>query len=704
MAEVDYISDEFNDDYDPTIDDEALESAMGGDMEAPEYEPKSDEELVALLETKIDQAMNNDNGDISDLRERSLCAYRGEPDGKERPGYSRIVSREVFEAVEWALPSFLRPFISGPRAVDFVPLSMEDEAACEQESDVINYTALQENDGQAVLYLWAKDCMLYPNGYVEVSRQEEKRRTFETFRDLTPQQLVQLANDPEYTPIEGEQTGQDQMTGQPLFSVRCKRDWYDGKSTWENVPPDEMLVEGELTSHCLDNASFVCRRNVKDYSQLVREGVDPDFLDMLGSQHEEVKHHHERTNRLFYTDDSPFDQNEEDESLRQYVVHNCFLWIDADNDGIAEFRQIVMIGHEIWSNEEVDYQPYVSGSYILESHKHTGTSLYDITHDQQEYNTRLKRSILDNAADIADPKKYVGRGAMSHEQNTLKMLMDPDQRLVAVEDPSQIVPESHQPIIQEILAVKQSLESDTQMRTGLSPQLSLDPQVLQQATEGAYGAAVQQASQRIELAVRIFASASFAKVMIKFHQLLRMYPDRDKVVKIKGQFIEVDPTRWPERPVARVNVGLGYNNAPQAIQVLQGVLAMQKEGMAMGGASYQHIFQTLSDMVEAANLGYPERYFSSVEEQAQWQQQQKPDPMQEAAVENLKADSQAKVAKAQEDMAEAQAKAQEANMRAEEMQNKLAELMANVENIGADTVLKHAQARKANSERQSTAG
>ena len=85
--------------------DEAVLAQMQEMDTPPEYEPKSDEEIVSLLETRIDRAMNSEDNEISVERERALAMYRGDPNGKEREGHSQIVTREVFEAVEWMLPS-----------------------------------------------------------------------------------------------------------------------------------------------------------------------------------------------------------------------------------------------------------------------------------------------------------------------------------------------------------------------------------------------------------------------------------------------------------------------------------------------------------------------------------------------------------------------------------------------------------------------
>ena len=54
-------------------------------------------------------------------------------------GRSQVVSWDVFETVEGALPSFIEPFFSGDNIGEFLPRGPEDQAYAEQATEYVNY-------------------------------------------------------------------------------------------------------------------------------------------------------------------------------------------------------------------------------------------------------------------------------------------------------------------------------------------------------------------------------------------------------------------------------------------------------------------------------------------------------------------------------------------------------------------------------------
>jgi len=75
----------------------------------------TEHQIVGLLGRKIVQSMNTDQDDISDVRKENFNYYIGAEYGNEREGYSKFVTREALETIEWVLPSVLRVFLSGDK-------------------------------------------------------------------------------------------------------------------------------------------------------------------------------------------------------------------------------------------------------------------------------------------------------------------------------------------------------------------------------------------------------------------------------------------------------------------------------------------------------------------------------------------------------------------------------------------------------------
>jgi len=126
---------------------------------------------------------------------------------------------------------------------------------------------------------------------------------------------------------------------------------------------------------------------------------------------------------------------------------------------------------------------------------------------------------------------------------------------------------------------------------------------------GAFMGAIDQASQRIEMLVRIFAETGMRFLMLKVHQLLRTHWDIAKTVKIRGTWVDVDPQGWRDRTDMTVNVGLGFNNKQQMIVMLTQLLNMQKEALPEGMSTPGKLYNTLERIINAAGVGDVRAYF-----------------------------------------------------------------------------------------------
>lgn len=666
----------------------------------------TDRELVAFLGRKIEQAMNDEDGDISDVRIENYNLYVGKPYGNERDGYSSVVTREGLETVEWIMPLFLKAF-TGTGAVSFDPEGPDDEDQAEQETDVAQHILLKKNNGFLALHHWGKDCLMFPNGYVKLGIEERERTRVEHYRGLSAfglqQVLTSLANKGDADVIEQESAVVNSIAG-PLevYEVKVRVTWQESTPAFIPVPPDELLIDNDCLSIDLDEADFVCHRVRKSYTQLINEGKDPDLLDAVGES-EDYQWLDERTNRLFYEDEDPDSENEDDWSMREFWVHDCYCYVDFDGDGLGEFRHIEMIGAEIFENEETDYQPFVSGSAILIPHKHAGLSYLDIVKDIQEIKSTLWRQLLDNVYKMNVPRKYVGENFISDEGGTLDVMLDTMSEYIPARDPMAINQEQVQPMAQAILPVIQGVGDFQAVRTGVAPALSLDPSVMQQTTFGAFDTALEKASERVEMFIRIFAETAMKKLMAKAHQLLREHVDQPLTLKIRNKWVEFNPTDWHERENLSANVGLGFNRKEHKIALLQGLLALQEKALPMGLSRADKIFNTLEEMVEAGGFfGQAQRYFVDPESE----EYQPPQPQMDPAIEVAMADVQQRGQKAQGDhqvaMGELQLKAQEQQSQMDqerqefmrqlrEMDAKFAELQKRLEVMNADIGLKDAQ-------------
>lgn len=770
----------------------------------------SENQIVGFLGRKIWQAMNDEDGDLSEVRQENFNYYVGKEYGTERTGYSSFVTRELLETVEWVLPSVLRVFLAGDKVVVFDPMGPQDEAQAEQETDITNYYVMKANKGKGFLSLhhWFKDALMFPNGYIKAYIKESIHTDVGTVTGVDAVGLQMLVDDetveileqtsrtimveapaqpsavpggmppgppgapPGQAPQQGPQpppTGAGPMGGGagpgnpdpnappqggtaappqltaipggapskvPLevFDLKIRTTKPIMELRIEPVPGEECLVDNDCVSLDLDEADFVCHRVRKSYTQLVLEGYDPDELDQVGLG-EDYQWNDERTNRLFYEDEDPDAEDEDDPSMRTYWVHECYAWYDYDGDGIAEFRRTVLIGDRVFENEETNYQPMVALSSILMQHKHNGMSYGDIVKDLQILLSTLTRQLLDNVYKINVRRKVFSEDALTEDGSTMEAILNTQAEFIPVRGPAAnaFVPEPTQSVVGELLPVIQHFEERVSMRSGVSPMAQLDPNQLQEVTATAFTGALDAASQRIEMLVRIFAETGMRFLLLKVHQLLRSHWDIARAVKIRGAWVDVDPQGWRERTDMSVNVGLGFNNRQQQMQMLVQMLSMQKEAMAAGLSDPKKIYNALEKLVNASGVGDVRQFFTDPESPEYKPPEPPPPPpeamLAQAQAQALQQEQQRKGMESQQqnqlDQAELQlkAQAQQGQQRLAEMdkqidlerirgqnaiaqaelQDKARKTPHEVENIDADTDLKRAQARKAGVDASATA-
>jgi hypothetical protein len=112
--------------------------------------------LKTIIEAEIDDSLGYLETDTTDERQQALEYYLREPYGNEVEGKSTIVTGEVAEAVDGALPQLIRVFTSSDNVVEFAPAKEGDEQNAEQATQLVNHVFYKDNDGFLILHNWFK--------------------------------------------------------------------------------------------------------------------------------------------------------------------------------------------------------------------------------------------------------------------------------------------------------------------------------------------------------------------------------------------------------------------------------------------------------------------------------------------------------------------------------------------------------------------
>lgn len=640
------------------------------------------EKLKAILDNEIDNAIGYLETETVEERRKALQYYLRDPYGNEIEGRSQIVTGEVAEAIDGALPQLIRVFTSADDVVRFEPVSPGDEPFARQATDYCNWVFYRDNEGFLILHNWFKDALLQKTGIVKAWWNDETKVTKEKYKNLTDDELVLLLEDDQLEIVGHEiiET-QDEMGVMRSHNVKVQRKEGKGNVVIENVPPEEFLIS--KNARTIADSPFCAHRRMVTRSELIAMGFKKSLVETIPSG-DRLVFSPERLAR-FDQSEQPDNEDSLDPMMEEVEVFECYVKTDYDEDGIAEMRRVLYAGQEILENEECDYVPFHSICPIPVPHKFYGQSLADRTMDLQLIKSTLTRQMLDNLYLTNNARVTAVEGQVNLDD----LLTSTPGGVVRVKNPQAVNQLSVQSVAGQTFPMMEYLDNIQAKRTGVSDaQQGLNPDVLNNVTAAAVSAMMTAAAGKLELVARIFAETGLKSLMKGILHLVSKYQDKPRVLRLKGQYIQFDPRAWSNQYDVTINVGLGTGNRQEQLAMLQ--MIMQKQETILQGygpanplVSVGQYRETLARMIEAAGFKDTDTFFKPIppEVDAQLsqpqQQQQQPDP----AVLLAQVEQQKAQLKAQSDAARLQA----------DIQVETAKLQAEREQAIADIAIQQAK-------------
>ena len=651
-------------------------------------------ELMSIIQAEIDDAIGFIESETVEQRKQALEAYLRQPYGNEVEGKSQIVTGEVAEAIDGALPSLVRIFTGSDNIVVFEPQGPRDEASAKQATDYCNWVFNRDNAGVAILHDWFKDALMQKNGIVKAYWEDKEDITKERYFDLSNDELAMLMSDETMEIVEQDTTefpifdpmGQpviDPM-GMPVMgathNVVVQQKKKSGKVTIENVPPEEFLISKKART--IADSPFVAHRQMLTRSTLVAMGFNKKQIEGL-QMGDALAYTPERVAR-YAAGEQPYQTQTDDPSMQEIEVFECYVKTDLDGKGIATLVQVFYASNEILEDakgkemiEEVDYVPFHSICPIPIPHKFFGNSLADRTVDLQLIKTTITRQMLDNLY-LTNNARVV---AVEGQVNLDDLLTSTAGGVIRAKSQGAVQQLVVQNVASQAFPMLQYLDTIQSKRTGVSDaSQGLDPSVLQNVTAAAVASMQQAGAGKIELMARIFAETGVKSLFQGILHLLCKYQDKARMVRMRGEFVEFDPRTWANQYDVSINVGLGAGNRQEQMAMLSMVLAKQEQLIAQYGPANPYVSPaqyrgTLGRMVEIAGFKDSAEFYKAITpEQDQAlsnpppQQQQMP-PEVQAIMARTQAEIQANQAKAQADI---QLKQQQMQIDTEMAQQKVA--------------------------------
>lgn len=594
------------------------------------------EELKALVADEINNAIGYLESDTVQARADAMSYYFRDKYGTEVEGRSQVVTGEVAEAVDGALPQLIRVFTSCEDAVRFEPTKDGEEELADQASDMANWVFYKDNDGFLILHNWFKDALLQKVGVVKAYWEEKKDTIKEKYKGLTDDELAMIMQTGEWEITKQTTDMVIGMDGMPYntHSVTIQKINDESRIAIENVPPEEFLISKRAKT--IEDSPFTAHRRMIARGDLIAMGYEKSIVDTIPAN-DRLEYAPERLAR-FGRDELPDYTQSTDLSMEEVEIFECYIKVDTNDNGLLELRRVILGGETILSNEECDYVPFHSVCPIPIPHKFFGQSLADRTMDLQLTKSTILRQMLDNLYLTNNARVTAVEGQVNLDD----LLTSTAGGVVRVKNSQAVTQLNVQNTAGQSFPMMEYLDGVQAKRTGVSDmQQGLDANVLQNTTATAVAAMMQQSAGKLELMARIFAETGVKSLFRGILHLLCKYQNQAKTIRMRGKWVSYDPREWSDLYDVSINVGLGNGNRQEQIAMLQMIMAKQEEIIGKYGAnnplvSVTQYRGTLGRMIEMAGFKDTTSFINEitpeVEQQILQQASQPPaDPTSEAA-------------------------------------------------------------------------
>lgn len=513
---------------------------------------------------------------------------------------SDVTASDFHDTVEWAIPSLIKVFFGNEDICKLQGVNSEqDERAAAAHSELIKYQLERCNDGFLIFYDWIKNSLVDNLGIVKCYWERES--TIESKQlVMTPEELMNLQTNPRINVLSVEQLAPEILNVEYEETTNITKN----QPKLEVIPPSEFRFSPEAKS--LENIDFVAHRKIVNLDYLrrrEREGVFQHIEDVI--EDEGTDGSIQRTD--YETDLNPRaydkinDRGKED-AKKEYLLYECYVKTDINNDGILEDMIITMVGNTIVRLEEntMGRHPFFVISPIRDTLRlFPRRGIADLVGELQDLNTAFLKQIIYNIAvnnnkqafinidTLVDPNEFIdGRKAVRVMGNPREAVMwTPIEQL--------------QPQVFQFLEYMNTMKEN---RTGITRyNQGMDANSLNKTATG-ITQIMNASNQRLELIARIFAETGIKQLFRHMIKMNQMYITEETFIRVTDKPKPIYPEDLEGTIDITVNVGVVAGSKQQQAQAMQLLLGMYPQLLQVGLAAPEHISYAFGRLVEA--LGY----------------------------------------------------------------------------------------------------
>jgi len=527
-------------------------------------------------------------------------------------GRSSAVSTDVMETIEGLMPQLMEIFAGSEEVCAFNPVSAEDVQAAEQETDYINHVFMNQNNGFLVLYSFIKDALLHKNGFVKYWWEEREIEENETYYDLTDDQFAIISADEDVEITEHtEKSVEDpqlaiQAQTKAFHDVKVTKSKTFAQAKVLGVPPEEVGIEKVARSISIsrpEDCNYFFHRVLKSEAELLAQGFDEKQLKTLPTYQAITNTEEINRDTVFEHQNVGEDYNK---AARRVEIVEHYIRMDYEGNGKPCLYRVITGGGqgssggsgEILKRDgkdeivEFDAIPFASVTPVPVTHRFFGRSIADLVMDIQRIKTALYRGHLDNIYLANNPRVEVAE-SMASDSTLDDLLVSRPGGIVRVKTPGGINWQQVPTIGDHIYPALEYFDNVRAQRTGVSKQAqAIDANALQNQSATAANLAYTIEQAKLRLIARIIAETGLKDLFLGLHGLIRKHGQQAQTVRLKNQWVNVDPRDWKKRDDMTIHVGLGTGGKAEQMSLINLIIGMQEKALVGG----------LTNLVNPGNL------------------------------------------------------------------------------------------------------
>jgi hypothetical protein len=495
-----------------------------------------------------------------------------------------------------------------------------------------------------------------------------------------------------------------------LHDIECVTRKNVCKHLIANVAPEQFGIARNATT--IKDATYCFHEEHKTEHELIEAGFDEEQVKALptfvltawSTGIEAIARDTENESTFSGADGGANNANRIVKVTEHYVV------MDYDGDGHASRYRVITGGDQgeilkrngQLSIDDCEDNPFFSLTPIPQPHRFIGRSIADTVIEIQKIKTALIRGKLDNLYLHNNPRVEVAE-AFASENTIDDLLVSRPGGLVRVKQPGginwQVVPD----VSGSIYPALEYWDTVREWRTGVTRAgQGIDAEALQNQTATAVTQTYNAAQAKMRLIARIFAETGIKDLFSLLHGTIRQYGDAESTVRLRNQWVKVNPRDWRERNDMTITVGLGDGSKSARMAGVMAIINYQAQALAAGKTNLvddAKVFNSAKELCKLLDYRDPTQFINDPNQlnpdgsPAHPPPQAPPDPKVQIEMMKAQNDAQAAQQKAQLEQQKAQTDAQHQVIKAQAdiaVQKQKAQI--EVDKALMDARLKHEQA------------